>query len=368
MARVTLSDLNKVYPTRDRSVHAVRDLNLTVEDGEYVALLGPSGCGKTSTLRMIVGLEDITSGTVAFDGKPVNDLTPEQRNVAMAFETYALYPNFTAGENLAFPLEVRGLPKAERDREVVRIAKLLRIESILDQKPAQLSGGQQQRVSLGRALIRDPAAFILDEVMSHLDAHLKFKMLFELKRIHRSLGKTTIYVTHDQVEALALADRIAVMSNAVLQQYGSRDDLYHRPVNRFVADFIGEPPTNFFAGEIAQDRDGMALRVGGSDLAFRPDASRVAALQRQAARQVTIGIRPQNFSTIPSPGMASVSARVILNEYLGEQSIITLEAGHNTFRALAPPDLELSRGAPISLYYRSRDVMVFDPESEKFID
>ena len=262
MARVTLTDLNKIYPARDRSVHAVKDLNLTVEDGEYVALLGPSGCGKTSTLRMIVGLEGITSGTIAFDGKHVNELTPEQRNVAMAFETYALYPNFTVAENLAFPLEVRGLGKAERGREVARIAKLLRIESILEQKPAQLSGGQQQRVSLGRALIRDPAAFILDEVMSHLDAHLKFKMLFELKRIHRSLGKTTIYVTHDQVEALALADRIAVMSNAVLQQYGTRDDLYHRPVNRFVADFIGEPPTNFFAGEIAEDQEGVSIAGG----------------------------------------------------------------------------------------------------------
>ena len=172
-----------------------------------------------------------------------------------------------------FPLEVRGLAKAERDREVARIAKLLRIESILDQKPAQLSGGQQQRVSLGRALIREPAAFILDEVMSHLDAHLKFQMLFELKRIHRSLGKTTIYVTHDQVEALALADRVAVMSNSLLQQYGTRDDLYHRPANRFVADFIGEPPTNFFTAEIAEDANGLALRVDGSGLAFRPDDS-----------------------------------------------------------------------------------------------
>ncbi len=367
MAQVTLSDLNKIYPARDRSVHAVKDLNLTVKDGEYVALLGPSGCGKTSTLRMIVGLEDITSGTIAFDGRPVNELSPEQRNVAMAFETYALYPNFTVAENLAFPLEVRGLGKAERDLEVARIAKLLRIESILEQKPAQLSGGQQQRVSLGRALIRDPAAFILDEVMSHLDAHLKFRMLFELKRIHRSLGKTTIYVTHDQVEALALADRIAVMSNAVLQQYGTRDDLYHRPVNRFVADFIGEPPTNFFTGEIGEDHDGMALRVNGSGLSFRPDPSRTAALQQRAVRQVTIGIRPQNFSTIPSPGLQTVSARVVLNEYLGEQSIVTLEAGGTSFRALASPDLELSRGTPISLYYRRSDVMVFDPESEAFI-
>jgi multiple sugar transport system ATP-binding protein len=367
MAQVTLTNVNKIYPARDRAVHAVRDLSLTVEDGEFVALLGPSGCGKTSTLRMIVGLEGITSGTIAFDGKPVNDLTPEQRNVAMAFETYALYPSFTVAENLGFPLEVRGLAKAERDQEVARIAKLLRIESILDQKPAQLSGGQQQRVSLGRALIREPAAFILDEVMSHLDAHLKFQMLFELKRIHRSLGKTTIYVTHDQVEALALADRVAVMSNSLLQQYGTRDDLYHRPANRFVADFIGEPPTNFFTAEIAEDANGLALRVDGSGLAFRPDDSRIAALRQRPARQVTIGIRPQNLSLTPLPGRQSVTARLILNEYLGEQSIVTLEAGGTSFRALAAPDLRLPTGAPVSLYYRSGDVMVFDPESEGFI-
>jgi multiple sugar transport system ATP-binding protein len=367
MAQVTLTNVNKIYPARDRAVHAVKDLNLTVEDGEFVALLGPSGCGKTSTLRMIVGLESITSGAIAFDGKPVNELTPEQRNVAMAFETYALYPNFTVAENLGFPLEVRGLAKAERDREVMRIAKLLRIESILDQKPAQLSGGQQQRVSLGRALIREPAAFILDEVMSHLDAHLKFQMLFELKRIHRSLGKTTIYVTHDQVEALALADRVAVMSNSLLQQYGTRDDLYHRPANRFVADFIGEPPTNFFTAEIAEDANGLALKVDGSGLAFRPDDARIAALRQRTARQVTIGIRPQNLSLTPLPGMQSVTARLILNEYLGEQSIVTLEAGGTSFRALAAPDLRLSTGAPVSLYYRSGDVMVFDPESEGFI-
>jgi ABC-type sugar transport system ATPase subunit len=364
---VTLTDVNKIYPARDRAVQAVKDLNLTVNDGEFVALLGPSGCGKTSTLRMIVGLESITSGTIAFDGKPVNDLTPEQRNVAMAFETYALYPNFTVAENLGFPLEVRGLGRAERDREVVRIARLLRIESILDQKPAQLSGGQQQRVSLGRALIREPAAFILDEVMSHLDAHLKFQMLFELKRIHRSVGKTTIYVTHDQVEALALADRVAVMSNSLLQQYGTRDDLYHRPANRFVADFIGEPPTNFLTAEIAEEANGLTRRVDGAGLAFRPDESRIAALRQRNARQVTIGIRPQNLSLAPLPGAQTVTARLILNEYLGEQSIVTLAAGGASFRALAAPDLRLSTDAPVSLYYKSGDVMVFDPESENFI-
>jgi multiple sugar transport system ATP-binding protein len=332
-----------------------------------VALLGPSGCGKTSTLRMIVGLETISGGTIRFDDTVVNALTPEQRNVAMAFETYALYPNFTVAENLGFPLEVRGKSKAERAADVARIAKLLRIEHILEQKPAQLSGGQQQRVSLGRALIREPAAFILDEVMSHLDAHLKFQMLFELKRIHQSVGKTTIYVTHDQVEALALADRVAVMADAVLQQFGTRDDLYHRPANRFVADFIGEPPTNFFTAAIVEQNGALMLQVNGTGMAFRPDEARAAALRQRGERQVLVGIRPQNLSVNPLGGSASIAAMVVLNEYLGEQSILTFDANGTAFRALATPDVQLTAGMAAVLHYRPEDVMIFDPRTELLV-
>jgi multiple sugar transport system ATP-binding protein len=367
MARVTLENVNKIYPSRHGAVHAVKDLSMTVEDGEFVALLGPSGCGKTSTLRMIVGLETISGGTIRFDDTVVNALTPEQRNVAMAFETYALYPNFTVAENLGFPLEVRGKSKAERAAGVARIAKLLRIEHILEHKPAQLSGGQQQRVSLGRALIREPAAFILDEVMSHLDAHLKFQMLFELKRIHQSVGKTTIYVTHDQVEALALADRVAVMADAVLQQFGTRDDLYHRPANRFVADFIGEPPTNFFTAEIVEQNGALALLVNGTAMAFRPDEARGAALRQRGERQVVVGIRPQNLSVNPLGSSASVAATVVLNEYLGEQSILTLDANGTAFRALATPDVQLTAGMAAVLHYRPEDVMIFDPRTELLV-
>jgi multiple sugar transport system ATP-binding protein len=367
MARVTLENVNKVYPSRRGPVHAVKDLTMTVEDGEFVALLGPSGCGKTSTLRMIVGLETITGGTIRFDDTVVNELTPERRNVAMAFETYALYPNFTVAENLGFPLEVRGKSKSERAVDVARIAKLLRIEHILDQKPSQLSGGQQQRVSLGRALIREPAAFILDEVMSHLDAHLKFQMLFELKRIHQSVGKTTIYVTHDQVEALALADRVAVMADAVLQQFGTRDDLYHRPANRFVADFIGEPPTNFFTAEIVEQNGALALQVNGTGIAFRPDEARSAALRQRGERHVVVGIRPQNLSVNPIGGGASIAATVVLNEYLGEQSILTFDASGTSFRALAAPDVQLTAGMAGVLHYRPEDVMIFDPRTELLV-
>jgi multiple sugar transport system ATP-binding protein len=367
MARVTLDNVNKIYGSKHGPVHAVKDLSMTVDDGEFVALLGPSGCGKTSTLRMIVGLETITSGAIRFDDTVVNDLTPEQRNVAMAFETYALYPNFTVAENLGFPLEVRGKSRAERAQEVQRIARLLRIEHILDHKPSQLSGGQQQRVSLGRALIREPAAFILDEVMSHLDAHLKFQMLFELKRIHQSVGKTTIYVTHDQVEALALADRVAVMADAVLQQFGTRDDLYHRPANRFVADFIGEPPTNFFAAEIIEQNGSVTLQVNGTGLGFRPDAARSAALRRRNDRRVIVGMRPQNLSLNPIPGGGALGATVVLNEYLGEQSIVTFEANGTSFRALAAPLVQLTAGMAAVLHYRTEDVMVFDPQTEMLI-
>jgi multiple sugar transport system ATP-binding protein len=367
MAQVALESVNKIYQSRRGPVHAVKDLTMTVNDGEFIALLGPSGCGKTSTLRMIVGLETVTSGAIRFNDTVVNELTPEQRNVAMAFETYALYPNFTVAENLGFPLEVRGKGKAERAQEVQRVAKLLRIEHILDQKPAQLSGGQQQRVSLGRALIREPAAFILDEVMSHLDAHLKFQMLFELKRIHQSVGKTTVYVTHDQVEALALADRVAVMADAVLQQFGTRDDLYHRPANRFVADFIGEPPTNFFDAEIVERNGELALQVNGGGLALRPADARVAALRRLPQRHVIVGLRPQNLSLTPIPGGAALGATVVLNEYLGEQAIVTFEADGTSFRALAAPLVQLTAGMAAVLHYRTEDVMVFDPRTEALI-
>ncbi|MEM8588123.1 MAG: ABC transporter ATP-binding protein [Pseudomonadota bacterium] len=367
MARVTLDKVNKIYPSRHGDVHAVQDLDLAIEDGEFVALLGPSGCGKTSTLRMIVGLEAISGGVIAFDGQPVNDQTPEQRNVAMAFETYALYPTFTVAQNLAFPLEVKGVDKPTRDEKVAEVARLLRIEPILDSFPRQLSGGQQQRVSLGRALIRDPAVFILDEVMSHLDAHLKFQMLFELKRIHQTLERTIVYVTHDQMEALALADRVAVMSDAKLQQFGDRDTLYDRPANTFVAGFIGEPPTNFLEAEVQDDGTTMRLTIRDASAAFVPDGPRAAAIRDQSLKSVIVGIRPQNLHVRHDEGDEQITATVEINEYQGEHSILSLRDGAAEFRAMVPPSVKTGEGETIDLSYRSRDVMVFHPETEVFI-
>ena len=370
MARVELDKVNKIFRSRGSVVHAVRDFSLDVEDGAFVALLGPSGCGKTSTLRMIVGLEEISSGEIRFDGQVVNQLPPEARNVAMAFETYALYPNFTVAENLSFPLEVKEVDPARRQMEITRIAKLLQIESILDQRPGELSGGQQQRVSLGRALIREPAVFILDEVMSHLDAHLKFQMLFELKRVHQSIGKTTIYVTHDQMEALALADKVAVMADGVLQQYGTRDDLYHRPANHFVADFIGEPPTNFMTAEVVASGDDLHLKAIDGELRFRMDEARARAVRDLGADRVVLGIRPQNLRVVnerSEAGSDHIEADLLINEYLGEQSILTLKSGSVSLRALAAPDAAFRPGDRIALHYRRSDVMLFDPASEAFI-
>ncbi len=371
MAQVSLKAVNKIYRSRGQAVHAVKDLDLEIADGEFVALLGPSGCGKTSTLRMIVGLEDISAGEIRFDGELVNGATPQERNVAMAFETYALYPNFTIEENLAFPLEVRGVPQPERIKQARAIAELLRLEDILDQKPPSLSGGQQQRVSLGRALIRDPAVFILDEVMSHIDAHLKIQMLLELKAIHQDLGKTMVYVTHDQVEALALADRVAVMSNALLQQVGSRNDLYHRPANVFVADFIGEPPTNFFPVEL-DATDGVArLRAGESDLVFEVAPARGARLLESGETAFTVGLRPQNLGLDAEAGSAArggaLEAEVTVSEYLGETSILTLANGERHFRAMVRPDQQVAPGRKAKLYYACEDVMVFSAKTEEFI-
>ena len=362
MTEVRIDKVNKIYERGN--VHAVQNLNLQIKDGEFVALLGPSGCGKTSTLRMIVGLEAISSGTIRFDDVIVNDLTPEQRNVAMAFESYALYPNLSIAENLAFPLEVRGIPLSERTKEVNRIAEMLQITELLDQRPGQLSGGQQQRVSLGRALIREPAVFILDEVLSHLDAHLKFQMLFELKKIHYSLGKTMVYVTHDQMEALALSDRVAVMANAKLQQFGNRNELYHKPVNRFVADFIGEPSTNFLNARISSVDKKIVLEVN-ADLRFHPDSRRQDLIKEKGLEEVLIGIRPQYLTLQDGLVKESVTAEVLINEYLGERNILEVKNGSEKFRAVVPPECRAVRGDSVTLFYEPNHVLAFDPQTEE---
>lgn len=350
MAKLELKELGKTYAGRDGPVRAVEQFSLEVADGEFLALLGPSGCGKSSTLRMIVGLEEISDGEIHFDGKRVNELSPQERNVAMGFENYALYPNLTVRGNLSFPLELAGVPAAEIAQRIDRIAALLDIGAILESKPPSLSGGQQQRVSLGRALVREPAAFILDEVMSHVDAQLKFRMIDELGQVHREVGRTTVYVTHDQLEALALADRVAVMHQARLQQVGTRQELFLRPANTFVAGFIGEPAMNLLPCERA---DGALRLPGGMQLKHPGPAGDAAKL--------LLGIRPQHMELRPDG--QELRAEIKVREYLGERVVYSLAAGDATFKAVAPADSAQRPGDSVGFAVPPDRCVFFDAKS-----
>jgi multiple sugar transport system ATP-binding protein len=287
MAPITLDHITKRYP--DGSL-AVDDFNLQIQDGEFVILVGPSGCGKSTTLNMIAGLEDITSGDLLIGGKVVNNETPKDRDIAMVFQSYALYPHMSVRENMGFALKLAKVPKAEINQKVEEAARILDLTQHLDRKPANLSGGQRQRVAMGRAIVRNPAAFLMDEPLSNLDAKLRVQMRTQVSRIQRRLGTTTVYVTHDQVEALTLGDRVAVMRSGLLQQVGTPGELYHRPNNLFVAGFIGSPAMNFLPGRVEND----ALRTSLGDFPLT-DALRRELEGANTARDVIVGIRPENF-------------------------------------------------------------------------
>jgi multiple sugar transport system ATP-binding protein len=287
MAGIQLEDITKRY---DDGFEAVKHLDLEVDDGEFLILVGPSGCGKSTALRMVAGLEDITEGRLIIDGQVVNDRAPKDRDIAMVFQSYALYPHMTVGENMAFPLKIAGIAQDEIDRRVGDAAKILDLEQHLNRKPANLSGGQRQRVAMGRAIVRDPKCFLMDEPLSNLDAKLRVQMRTEVSRIQQRLDTTTIYVTHDQTEAMTLGDRVAVMRAGVLQQVDTPKNLYERPDNLFVAGFIGSPSMNFFTGTV----DGETLRLPFADVPLTDEQRR--ALDTGGTRgEIVIGIRPEHF-------------------------------------------------------------------------
>jgi multiple sugar transport system ATP-binding protein len=296
VAEITLENLTKVYPD---GTEAVRGLDLEVDNGEFVVFVGPSGCGKTTALRMVAGLESITSGTVRIDGHVVNDLAPRERDIAMVFQNYALYPHMNAHKNMGFALKMRGVPKDEVDRRVVEAARILGLSDSLQKKPRTLSGGQRQRVAMGRAIVRQPQAFLMDEPLSNLDAKLRVEMRAEISRIQRDLGVTTVYVTHDQVEAMTMGDRVAVMRNGLLQQIDKPQVLYERPRNLFVAEFIGSPAMNLVVAELAR-RDGEVW-VEFGDHRLRLDPATVEARPALAGfegREVVLGIRPEDIEDV----------------------------------------------------------------------
>jgi multiple sugar transport system ATP-binding protein len=323
MAQIELVHLSKVY---GNDVTAVRDLNLDVAEGEFMVLVGPSGCGKTTALRMVAGLEEITSGEIRIGGKTVNDLAPRDRDIAMVFQNYALYPHKSVYENLAFGLRMRKVPKDEQKRRVDEIARILGLGDMLQRRPAQLSGGQRQRVAMGRAIVREPKAFLMDEPLSNLDAKLRVQMRAEIARIQQTLKVTTVYVTHDQVEAMTMGDRVAVMRDGELQQVDTPQRLYDAPANLFVASFVGSPPMNLFEAVVEGDNGRLVSRIGDTELELPADVSSARPqLANYAGRRVAIGIRPEDVREASGWDGARLRGRILLVESLGSEQLVHIE-------------------------------------------
>ncbi|MEV0307966.1 carbohydrate ABC transporter ATP-binding protein (CUT1 family) [Nonomuraea fuscirosea] len=337
MAEVRLEGITKAFGGKT----VVDDLNLTIEDQEFLTLVGPSGCGKSTTLRMICGLERPTKGNVFFDGKPVSWLPANKRDVAMVFQSYALYPHKTVRQNIGFALKMMRVPKATIDEQVLRAARTLDIEDLLDRKPRELSGGQRQRVALGRAIVRDAGAYLLDEPLSNLDAQLRVLMRAEIKRLHVDVARTFIYVTHDQVEAMTMSDRIAVMRDGVVQQCATPGEIYERPANRFVASFMGSPPMNFVTGELA-DVDGVRVFRGGEltqELGPYDDAPDDPA--------VVLGVRPEDVTLSPTPVEGYQPGKVFVSEPLGPDVLVTVRIGGELLKARVPVPFRLGHDSTV---------------------
>jgi multiple sugar transport system ATP-binding protein len=371
MAEVVLKDIYKEYV---EGTPVVQEFNLEIQDKEFVVFLGPSGCGKTTTLKMIAGLEDITRGEIYIDGKLVNDVAPKDRDIAMVFQSYALYPHLTVFENMAFSLRARKFPQDEIKERVERTAELLRIRDLLDRRPRFLSGGQRQRVALGRAIVRKPKVFLMDEPLSNLDAKLRVHMRFELNKIHRELEATIIYVTHDQIEALTLGDRLVLMKDGIVQQIGDPRTMYNRPANVFVAGFIGSPSMNFLDGKLDAENGSLWLDLDAFRLQVPPEAKK---LGDYIDKNVIVGFRPEDISDKDRAGFASpgnvMTARIDVIEPIGSEELLYVSAGKHTFVAEIQ---EISGGASkkralvekeIELAFNMDKLHLFDPETENAI-
>ncbi|MBX6363881.1 MAG: sn-glycerol-3-phosphate ABC transporter ATP-binding protein UgpC [Gemmatimonadetes bacterium] len=361
MARVRLEGVRKVY---DNGFVAVHDASFEIGDGEFVVLVGPSGCGKSTTLRMIAGLETVSAGRLLIGDRVVNDVPPKDRDIAMVFQNYALYPHMTVRENLAFGLKLRKLPRSEIDARVRRAADVLELTEILDRRPSQLSGGQRQRVAVGRALVREPQVFLFDEPLSNLDAKLRVQMRREISALHRRLGATMVYVTHDQTEAMTMGDRIVVMSAGHIQQIGTPMELYDRPANLFVAGFIGSPAMNLVPGRLLAD-GGLRFHAAAGAL----DIPAPATLEPFAGRDVVLGVRPEAIhlagASYAPAGAAPLTARLELVEPLGNEMLLQLRTDGVALVARIPSQPLPPVGEPLALAIDTARLHFFDPASER---
>ena len=362
MADLTLKNINKIYPN---GVQAVFDFNLKIEDKEFIVFVGPSGCGKSTTLRMIAGLEDITTGELYIGDKLVNDVHPKERNIAMVFQSYALYPHMTVYGNMAFSLKLKGLPKKEIDEKVNKAAQILGLSEYLDRKPKELSGGQRQRVALGRAIVRDAKVFLMDEPLSNLDAKLRVQTRAELIKLHNQLQTTTIYVTHDQVEAMTMATKIVVMRDGFIMQIGEPKDVYDKPNNMFVAGFIGTPAMNFLKGIVSAD--GMFL-INDQKIKIPAHQLDILKYNKAIGQEVVLGIRPEDLYDASIPGAkysdVTIKAQIDVVELLGAETIISAKVGENNLSASVDTRFYGKMGEDVILGINIEKCHFFNEDSE----
>ena len=369
MASVKLTNVKKVY---DKKVVAVHDFNLDIKDKEFVVFVGPSGCGKSTTLRMIAGLEEISEGTVEIDGVVVNDLQPKDRDIAMVFQNYALYPHLTVFENMAFSLRLKKVPNDEVFRRVTEAAKVLGITEYLTRKPRALSGGQRQRVAIGRAMVRDSKVFLMDEPLSNLDAKLRNQMRAEIILLREKINTTFIYVTHDQTEAMTLGDRIVIMKDGFIQQVGTPTEVFEHPVNLFVAGFIGAPQMNTFRTELVRENGKYYVTPLGSRIEVDGETGENLAAKAVDSRSVVLGVRPEHI-TLSQPGPHAIPCTIIVNEMMGSELHIHAETEDGTQLVVRVPPLglrrqeraELVNGAKIHVSFPGEVMHLFDPETER---
>jgi multiple sugar transport system ATP-binding protein len=370
MAFLEIDNLHK----RFGAVDVLKGINLQVDEGGFLVLVGPSGCGKSTLLNTIAGLETITEGEIRINGRAVNNLHPSQRDIAMVFQSYALYPNMSVGQNIAFGMEMRGVPKPDRDKAVADVAKTLQISHLLDRKPSQLSGGQRQRVAMGRALVRNPQVFLFDEPLSNLDAKLRVDMRTEIKRLHQSMKTTIVYVTHDQIEAMTLATKIAVLRDGLLQQFGTPHEIYNNPSNLFVADFMGSPAMNLIPARIEANGGGCAVvlsRDGSAPLHLKAGAND-AALRAHAGQEVIFGLRPESITDLGgadrmSAGVVNADCHVEVVEPAGADTYVVTRLGGREVIGRMRSDMQVAPHSVVPFAFNMDKAVFFDPKSERRI-
>ena len=370
MASVTLEHVKKVY---DKNVVAVHDFNLQIKDKEFVVFVGPSGCGKSTTLRMVAGLEDISDGILKIGDRVVNDVEPKDRDIAMVFQNYALYPHISVYENMAFSLRLRKMDKEEIHRRVCQAAEILGITEYLGRKPKALSGGQRQRVAIGRAIVRDPAVFLMDEPLSNLDAKLRNQMRAEIILLRKRVDTTFIYVTHDQTEAMTLGDRIVVMKDGYIQQVGTPQEVFDTPVNLFVAGFIGSPQMNFLKAKLVQEGTGYSVEILGAKIPLNEDQTAVLSAKGTGSRDIILGVRPEHTTVLFDKAENAIECTIDVNEMMGSELHLHLSSANDDKIIVRLPTVDLTREQRASLSYGNKmyitfpaKVMpLFDPETER---